>query len=243
MEQIKKNLKLGIPSKGRLKENTKSWLLKNGISLVSEKREREYSAMLEGVQGISPVLLSASDIPREMKAGRIHLGITGQDLVQETIPFWNKSVIELSHLGFGHADLVLAVPKFWIDVETLNDFDIVASLFRRDYGFRLRIATKYHNLLWSYLSKNGVADYQIVDSQGATEGAVKNLFAEAIADISSSGETLKANNLKTLDEMPILKSQATLFVSSSASWFDEEKFTLCNFCRQVGIDYQLVSHI
>jgi len=122
-------------------------------------------------------------------------------------------VRQVAALGFGHADLVIAVPMVWVDVETLDDLDAVAAQFRRIHGHRLRIATKYHRLTHGFLRDQGVADYQLVDSQGATEGSVKNQTAEAIADITSSGDTLRDNHLKVLADGLILRSEATLFAS------------------------------
>ena len=119
-------------------------------------------------------------------------------------------------MGFGHADLILAVPDCWRDCTDLEDFAAIARDFRAAHGFRLRIATKYHRLVRAWLAAHEVADYQLVDSQGATEGTVANQTAEAIADITSSGETLRANNLRILDEEPILRSQATLFAGRAA---------------------------
>ena len=121
---------------------------------------------------------------------------------------------EVAALGFGQADLIIAVPAAWIDVDTLDDLDAAAAAFRVRHGHRLRIATKYHRLVRDFLTLHGVADYQLVDSQGATEATVKNLTAEAIADITSSGETLRANHLKVLSDSLILQSQAMLFRSA-----------------------------
>ena len=163
-------------------------------------------------------MLSAGEIPRELAAGRIHLGVTGSDLVRDKLADWDVQVAELAPLGFGHADLIIAVPACWIDVDTVDDLDAAAAAFRAAHGFRLRIATKYHRLVREFLTAQGVADYQLVDSQGATEGTVKNLTAEAIADITSSGETLRANHLKILSDSVILQSQAVLFASRSADW-------------------------
>ncbi len=133
---------------------------------------------------------------------------------------------ELEPLGFGHADLILAVPQFWIDVDTLGDLDAVAASFRRLHGHRLRIATKYHRLVREFLTEAGVADYQLVDSQGATEGTVKNETAEMVADITSTGETLRANHLKLLSDGLVLQSQATLWRSRTADYTPEERQTL-----------------
>ena len=212
------SLKLGVPSKGRLMEKTFEWFSTRGLNLRRTGAEREYAGAVDGVSGVELVLLSASEIPRELAAGRIHLGVTGSDLVREDLAAWDRVVAELCALGFGHADLVVAVPKVWVDVETLDDLDAAASAFRARHGFRLRIATKYHRLVRDYLRAHGVADYQLVDSQGATEGTVKNLTAEAIADITSTGETLRANHLKILRDPPVHCSQATLFVARGADW-------------------------
>jgi len=206
-------IKLGVPSKGRLQEKTFDWFRARGINLRRAGSTREYAGAVEGVGGVDLVLLSAGEIPRELAAGRIHLGVTGTDLVREKIPLWQEKVEVLAQLGFGHADLVIAVPKCWVDVDTLDDLDAVAAQFRARHGFRLRIATKYHNLTREFLRAHGVADYQLVDSQGATEGTVKNLTAEAIADITSSGDTLRANHLRILSDGLIHASQAALLLS------------------------------
>ncbi|MDF0603144.1 ATP phosphoribosyltransferase [Psychromarinibacter sp. C21-152] len=229
-------LKLGVPSKGRLMDKTFDWFGAHGVTLEKAGSEREYSGRIEGVPGCELVLLSAGEIPRELAQGRIHLGVTGTDLVREKLAHWEQSVKELTPLGFGHADLVIAVPKAWVDVETLDDLDAVAAAFRRRHGHRLRIATKYHRLIREYLREQGVADYLLVDSQGATEGTVKNLTAEAIADITSSGETLRANHLKVLGAEPVHRSQATLFKSRKAAWSEAERGALVAMLEALGLD-------
>ena len=175
---------------------------------------------------VSLILLSAGEIPRELAAGRIHLGVTGTDLVQEKLALWDQLVAPVEELAFGHADLIIAVPQAWIDVDTLDDLDAAASAFRDKHGFRLRIATKYHRLVREFLRSTGVADYALVDSQGATEGTIKNETAEAIADITSSGETLRANHLKILSDGLILRSQATLWRSRMADMDDADRATM-----------------
>lgn len=209
-------IRLGVPSKGRLMEQTFDWFADRGVRLSRAGSDREYAGRVEGVEGVSLVLLSAGEIPRELAAGRIELGVTGTDLVREKLAGWSSDLVEVAPMGFGHADLILAVPDCWRDCTDLDDFAAIARDFRAEHGFRLRIATKYHRMVRAWLSAHEVADYQLVDSQGATEGTVANLTAEAIADITSSGETLRANNLRILDEAPILRSQATLFASRAA---------------------------
>ncbi|WP_170478306.1 ATP phosphoribosyltransferase [Ruegeria arenilitoris] len=223
------SLKLGVPSKGRLMEKTFSWFEKRGITLSRSGSDREYAGRVEGIEGVSLILLSAGEIPRELAAGRIHLGVTGIDLVQEKLPRWEQQVEEISRLGFGRADLVIAAPACWVDVDTLDDLDAVAAAFRKTHGHRLRIATKYHRLVREFLTDAGVADYALVDSQGATEGTVVNETAEAIADITSTGETLRANHLKILSDGLVLKSQATLWRSREATYTPQQKAFLSEF--------------
>lgn len=211
------SLKLGVPSKGRLMVDTFNWFAARGITLARTGSEREYAGSVTGIDGVELALMSAGEIPRELAAGRLDLGVTGTDLIREKLPLWPDQVETLAKLGFGQANLILAVPAFWADVNTLDDLDAVAAAFRAEHGHRLRIATKYHRLVRAHLKKAGVADYQLVDSQGATEGTIKNLTAEAIADITSTGTTLEANHLKILGGEPILRSQATLFLSKTSA--------------------------
>lgn len=224
-------IRLGVPSKGRLMEQCFDWFAARGVRLSRAGSDREYAGRVEGAENVSLVLLSAGEIPRELQAGRIHLGVTGTDLIREKLAGWRSHVEELAPMGFGHADLILAVPACWSDCETLDDFATIARDFRAEHGFRLRIATKYHRLVRAWLSEEEVADYQLVDSQGATEGTVANLTAEAIADITSSGETLRANHLKIIGGEPILRSQATLLRSVAAG--DEGEVRA--FARQLGL--------
>lgn len=228
-------IKLGVPSKGRLMDKTFDWFEERGLTLKKTGSEREYSGAVEGIDGVELVLLSAGEIPRELTAGRIHLGVTGSDLVREKVPSWETRVTELAGMGFGGADLIIAVPTSWVDVETLDDLDAAAAQFRRNHGFRMRIATKYHRLVREFLRDHGVADYQLVDSQGATEGTVRNETAEAVADITSTGETLRANNLKILSDSLVHSSQATLFKSRSADWSNEDRLILAQLEDLLGI--------
>ncbi|MEE9387608.1 MAG: ATP phosphoribosyltransferase [Paracoccaceae bacterium] len=205
------SIKLGIPSKGRLMDKTVDWFSEHGVHLKRTGGDREYAGHIIGMDDVELVLLSAGEIPKELAAGRIQLGVTGSDLVHEKLAPWDSHVDVVSNMGFGQADLILAVPNAWVDVDNLDDLDAVAAQFRAQHGRRLRIATKYHRLVREFLRANGVADYQLVDSQGATEGTVANQTAEAIADITSTGDTLRANHLKILSDGLIHQSQATLF--------------------------------
>ncbi len=227
-------LKLGVPSKGRLMDKTFDWFRARGVEMTTAGQQREYLAA-SGVEGLELVLLSAGEIPRELGAGRIHLGVTGTDVVREQLGNWEDRVEEIAELGFGHADLVVAVPRFWVDVTTLEDLDAAAAAFRKAHGHRLRIATKYHRLVRDFLRDQGVADYQLVDSQGATEGTVRNLTAEAVADITSTGETLRANHLRPLEDGLVLRSQATLLRSRGADWDNGARKGLVALRDRLGV--------
>ena len=227
--------RLGIPSKGRLMEKTIDWFGERGVGLSRSGSEREYAGAVEGVDGVDLALLPAGEIPRELAEGRIHLGVTGSDLAQENLGRWEDCVDPLASMGFGYADLVIAVPQCWVDVDTLDDLDGAAASFREAHGERLRIATKYRRMVREFLKENGVADYLLVHSEGATEGAVANGSAEAIADITSSGKTLRANRLKTLSDGLVHRSQATLYRARSATPSAMERESLNELLARLGL--------
>jgi ATP phosphoribosyltransferase len=227
------SVKLGIPSKGRLMQDTLDWFAGRGVRIERTGTDREYAGAIDA-DGIEIVLLPAGEIPGELARGRIALGVTGSDVVQEKVPGWAGRIAPLARLGFGQADLVLAVPKTWTDVRGLDDLDAVAEEFWRAQGFRLRIATKYHRLVRAHLKAAGVTGYQLVDSQGATEGTVANATAEAIADITSTGATLDANHLKIIGEV-IHASEATLFRSLTASMDEADRERLDGFLERLGV--------
>ena len=227
---------LAIPSKGRLMEAAVDWFAARGVGLARTGAAREYAGEVDGAPGVGLRLMSAAEIPGALAAGRVHLGVTGSDLVREGHGDWAARIAPLAALGFGHADLVLAVPDFWTDCRTLGDLDAVAGRFRAAHGRRLRIATKYHRLVREHLRAAGVADYVLIDSQGATEGTVANGAAEAVADITSSGATLRDNHLRVLDGAPIHRSEATLFRSLRADWGEGERAALGGLLGTLGID-------
>jgi ATP phosphoribosyltransferase len=160
--------------------------------------------------------LSAAEIARELGEGSVHLGVTGLDLLHETVADADAKVRLLAPLGFGRADVVVAVPEAWIDVWTMEDLDDVAAGFRARHGRRLRIATKYWNLTQRFFASHGIALYRVVGSLGATEGAPAAGAADLIVDITTTGATLAANHLKVLQDGVILRSEAHLFQSLTA---------------------------
>ena len=226
-------IRLGIPSKGRLKKHVEKFFLEKGLELVKVGSSREYLAEFKEEKKIQIILLAASDLPLEIKKGNLDIGITGRDLVFEKVLDWQKWVVELQQLGFGNADLVIGVPQFWIDVNHLDDLDEVAYLFRKKYSRCLRIATKYQNITREFLIDKQVTNFEIVESQGATEGAIVNGIADVVVDITSTGETLKQNKLKTIEDGILLKSFAAIFMNKR--WYKKNKsdLVLKNFLDKV----------
>ncbi|HEX6859090.1 MAG TPA: ATP phosphoribosyltransferase [Caulobacteraceae bacterium] len=214
-------LVFAIPSKGRLKEQVEAWLTDAGFRLEMAGGARGYRASLNGLPGAEVRLLSADDIAGAVDAGEVHVGVTGEDLLREPGEGLEERVMLLRALGFGRADLVVAAPKSWIDVETMADLDEVAHLHMARSGRRMRVATKYLAQTRRFFSDHGVADYRIVESGGATEGAPASGQAELIVDITTTGATLEANSLKVLSDGVILKSQAQLAASLDADWTAE----------------------
>ena len=201
---------LAIPSKGRLMEKSVAALKDAGIT-VTAGETRSYRTQVEGFDGLEVLLLSASEIARELRDGAIDFGITGEDLIRETIPEADRTVGIVARLGFGHADVVVAVPEAWVDVQAMDDLGDVAGSFRARHGRRLRIATKYWRLTQGFFSRiHGIQSYRIVESLGATEGAPAAGSADIIVDITSTGSTLVANQLKILSDGVILKSETCL---------------------------------
>jgi ATP phosphoribosyltransferase len=211
-----------IPSKGRLKEQVEAWLADAGFTLDVAGGARGYRAALSGLPGAEVRLLSASDIASALDSGEVHLGVTGEDLLRERGEGLDARVMLLRALGFGRADLVVAVPKSWIDVETMADLDEVAHQHTVRTGRRMRVATKYLAQTRAFFAAHGVGDYRIVESGGATEGAPASGAAELIVDITTTGSTLAANNLKILSDGVILKSQAQLAASLTATWTGDQ---------------------
>lgn len=217
------HLVIAVPSKGRLQENTNAFFERAGLAVLQPGGARNYRGRLGGIDGVEIAFLSASEITKELAAGSVHLGVTGLDLVHENIADWSAKVHLVTELGFGFADVVVAVPQAWIDVSTMADLGDVAAEYRARHGRQLRIATKYLNSTRRFFAEHGIVDYRNVESLGATEGAPAAGAAEAIVDITTTGSTLAANNLKILADGVILKSQAHLVASKTADWSDEAR--------------------
>ncbi|MBZ9883497.1 ATP phosphoribosyltransferase [Mesorhizobium sp. CA10] len=205
---------LAIPSKGRLKEQSLEVLARAGLAVSLPEDDRKYRARIDGLDNVEVAFLSASEIAGEIGQGAVDLGITGEDLLRENLADWEARAEIVASLGFGHADVVVAVPDIWLDVDNMADLDDVAADFRQRHGRRLRIATKYWRLTQQFFSlKHGIQVYRIVESLGATEGAPAAGLADVIVDITTTGSTLRANHLKVLGDGVILKSRACLVAS------------------------------
>jgi ATP phosphoribosyltransferase len=211
-------LTLALPSKGRLKEQVEAWLGDCGFAVKAAGGARGYRATLDGLPGVDVQLLSAADIAVAVDQGEVHVGVTGEDLLRERGEGLDGRVMLLRALGFGRADLVVAAPRSWIDVDTMADVEDVGAAYLARTGGRLRVATKYTAQTRAFFAACGVHDYRIVESGGATEGAPAAGAAEVIVDITTTGATLAANNLKILSDGVILKSQAQLAASLQADW-------------------------
>ena len=205
---------LALPSKGRLRDQTLEAMSGAGLAVREAADQRNYRATVDGEPGLEVAFLSASEISRELASGGIDLGVTGLDLVRESAADWDARMRVEAELGFGHADVVVAVPEVWYDVETMADLEDVAAEFRARHGRRMRIATKYWRMTQEFFSRtHGIQVYRIVESLGATEGAPASGQADIIVDITSTGSTLRANHLKVPADGLILASQACLVSS------------------------------
>jgi ATP phosphoribosyltransferase len=215
---MSEKLILGVPSKGRLMEQTAEAFAAAGFTLRKTGNERGYRGEIVELPEIDVAFVSASEIAWNLKTGRLHLGVTGEDLVSEQMSDAGERVTYVRKLGFGNADVVVAVPDCWIDVRTMADLAEIALPFRRAHGRWYRVATKYLNLTRRFFAAKGLADYRIVESLGATEGTPAAGTAELIVDITTTGTTLAANGLRILDDGLVLRSEANLIASRSAVW-------------------------
>ena len=226
---------LALPSKGRLKEKCLEVFQNAGLEIQLPENDRSYQGSLHGLAcgSVDILFLSASEIAKELVKGTLHAGVTGEDLARESI-YSAEDVLDFAvKLGFGHADVVIAVPQAWVDVETMADLEDIAAEFRSLHGRRLRIATKYWQLTQGFLAEHGIDLYRIVESLGATEAAPASGQADGIVDITSTGSTIRANKLKVLKDSVILRSQANLILSKTAEISAEQSDGLNELTRKL----------
>ena len=206
-------LKIGIPSKGRIRPETLKIFRLKKLTLISERGDRELIGSIKEYPDIKILYLHAREIIQRLGEGTLDLGFSGFDLLKESEIIIQNKINVIKKLDFGKANLVVAIPDPWIDVQTIADLEEIAFEFKDKKKKRLRVATKYPNLTREFLFSKGVTQFRLVESLGATEAYPFTGSAELITDISSSGETLRANNLRVLKDGEILNSQACIFIS------------------------------
>jgi ATP phosphoribosyltransferase len=187
------------------------------LNLVSERGERDLIGSIKNKKNIKILYLHAREIIERLGDNSLDIGFSGYDLFKESEINTQKKINVNKKLSFGKADLVVAIPDPWIDVQTIADLEEIAFEFRDRKKKRLRVATKYPNLTREFLFSKGVTQFRLVESLGATEAYPFTGSSELITDISSTGETLKANNLRVLKDGEILKSQACILTSKKNS--------------------------
>ena len=213
---MKKNsINIGVPSKGRLRKDILKIFTRKKLKLVSERGERDLLGSIENLNNTKILYLHAREIIERLGDGSLDVGFSGFDLLQESNFNIKKKINVIKKYEFGKATLVVAIPDPWIDVQTIADLEEIAFEFK-DKKKRLRVATKYPNLTREFLFSRGVTQFKLINSLGATEAYPFTGSSEIITDITSSGETLKANNLRILTDGKILDSKACLMVSKSA---------------------------
>ena len=204
-------IKIGLPSKGRLKEDTLKVFKKRKLNIIS--KDRGLFGYIKKIPNIKIIYLHARECIEQLSLGNIDLGFSGLDLLRESETNIQNNISIVNKFNYGQANLVLAIPDLWIDVQTLLDLDEVAFEFKRKKKRLLRVASKYPNLTRTFLYSKGVTQFQLVQSLGSTEISPFTGTAEIISDITSTGATLKANNLRILKDGLILRSQAALMQS------------------------------
>ena len=206
-------INIGLPSKGRLKHDTINIFKKKKLNIYSERGERDLFGYIKKLPNVKIIYLHARECIEQLSLGNIDIGFSGYDLLKESEFNIQKDILIKKRLNFGHGTVVLAIADLWLDVQTLLDLDEVADEFKKKKKKLLRVATKYPNLTRQFLYSKGVTQFQLVQSLGSTEVAPFTGTAEIISDITSTGATLKANNLRVLKDGEILKSQACLMQS------------------------------
>ena len=214
---MKNMINIGIPSKGRLRKDILKIFKKNKLDLISERGERDLLGSIKNLSNIKILYLHAREIVERLGDGSLDLGFSGYDLLKESEVNTQNKINVVKKYGFGKATLVVAIPDAWIDVQTIADLEEIAFEFKDKKKKRLRVATKYPNLTREFLFSKGVTQFKLVSSLGATESYPFTGSSEIITDIVSTGETLRANNLRVLKDGKILKSEACIMISKLAS--------------------------
>ena len=213
---MKNIINIGVPSKGRLRKDILKIFKKNKLYLVSERGERDLLGSIKNLSNVKILYLHAREIVERLGDGSLDIGFSGYDLLKESEINIQNKINVIKRYDFGKATLVVAIPDPWIDVQTVADLEEIAFEFKDKKKRRLRVATKYTNLTREFLFSKGVTQFKLVSSLGATEAYPFTGSSEVITDITSTGETLRANNLRILKDGKILKSEACMMISKSS---------------------------
>jgi ATP phosphoribosyltransferase len=228
---MSKLIKIGLPSKGRLKDESLKIFKRNKLTIRDSKRN--YLSQIKNFNSNQVVFSHSREIVERLSENSLDIGISGYDLLKESLPGIQKNILVYSHLKFGFADLIVAVPDAWIDVQTIADLEEISFEFKDKNTGKLRVATKYPNLTNNFLLSKGLTQYKIVNSLGSTEIYPFTDQSEIITDITSSGATLKANNLRVLKDGDILKSSACILVSKKSLRDKDKKKTITGLLKKL----------
>jgi len=200
-------IRLALPSKGRLEAAALDFLASAGLR-VDKPNPRQYFARIPALPALTVMFQRPGDIVVSVRDGSVDFGLTGLDAVEERRGENGEVFILHEALGFGHCALALAVPEDW---EVTSISNLRSSVFTPP----LRVATKYPHLTARFLQSHHIP-YTLIESEGALEVAPAIGYADVIADLVSSGQTLRDNRLKPLADGIILRSQAVLIANRAA---------------------------
>jgi ATP phosphoribosyltransferase len=192
---------------------------------VERPNVRQYTARIPALPGTVVLFQRAADIAGKVEEGNADLGITGYDTVAEHQHEGSDLIVIEPSLGFSGCELVLAVPDSWVDISSVADIAELSAEFR-DRGRDFRVATKYPRLTRQFFFEKGINHFSLVESKGALEAAPLMGYADLIADLTSSGTTLRENRLKMLTGGTILESSACLIGNRRALRRDRPKLGL-----------------
>jgi len=213
---MKDLIKIGIPSKGRLRKFVLNIFKNNKLKLISKRGDRDLFGSVKGKKNIQIIYLHAREIIQRLSDKSLDLGFSGLDLLKESEVNVQNNIKVFKNYPYGQATLVVAIPEDWIDVFSMADLEEVAFEFKDKKKKRLRVATKYPNLTREFFYSKGVTQFSIVKSIGSTEISPYTGSSELITDITSTGSTLAANNLRVVNDGHILKSELCMMIGKSS---------------------------
>lgn len=213
---MKDLIRIGCPSKGRLRKFVLNIFKKHNLKLVSKRGDRDLFGSIEGQKDIQIIYSHAREIISRLADKSLDAGFSGYDLLKESEINSQNKIKVFKKYPYGKATLVVAVPEDFIDIFSMADLEEVAFEFKEKKKKRLRVATKYVNLTREFFYSKGVTQFSIVKSIGSTEIAPYTGSSEVVTDITSTGSTLAANSLRILSDGYILKSELCMMVGKSS---------------------------